>query len=203
MKRSGGKPIEQKEHIIPARLCTSADFSKNEEYEEIFAISEKLSLNLYCPAFENFDGNVSISGTRNNMLQRYFEFQILRCDHISGKRVGHTHKCASEEEIDEYISDLEVSVYVMNQIIDFTIYGREPTFSIQQYLGSTLLNKNFVMIDDISLELNTVDTEDDFIQLGQYKYYEYYQVANHIRNKLYPTSYHEPGIVYNARIGLD
>jgi len=78
----------------------------------------------------------------------------------------------------------------MNQIIDFTIYGREPTFTIQQYLGSTLLNKNFVMIDDISLELNTVDTEDDFIQLGQYKYYEYYQVANHIRNKLYPTSYH-------------
>ena len=39
-------------------------------------------------------------------------------------------KCASEQEIDDYITDLEVSAYVTNQIIDFTIYGMEPTFSI-------------------------------------------------------------------------
>jgi len=62
----------------------------------------------------------------------------------------------------------------MSQIVDFTIYGSEPTFSIQQYLGSTLMDDHFVMVDDISLELNTVETEDDFFQLGQSNHYEYY-----------------------------
>ena len=59
------------------------------------------------------------------------------------------------------------------------------------------------MIDDISLELNTIETEDDFFQLGQSQNFKYYQVHDHIRNKLYPTSYHEPGIVYNAKVHLD
>jgi hypothetical protein len=37
-------------------LCNIKDFSGNEELEEIFEISEKLKLNLICPAFEEYDG---------------------------------------------------------------------------------------------------------------------------------------------------
>jgi hypothetical protein len=76
---------------------------------------------------------------------------------------GDYNECASSSEIDEYISDLEVSMYVINQIVDFSIYGREPTFSVQRYLGSTLLDKNFVMVDEIELELNKIESEEDFI----------------------------------------
>ena len=68
MNESGtAAPAEVNEHVIPARPCTVKDFNKNEEYKEIFEINERLSLNLFCPAFELFDGNVSITGSRNNM----------------------------------------------------------------------------------------------------------------------------------------
>jgi hypothetical protein len=60
-------PVIVNEQTIPARPCTIKDFSKNEEYEEIFEIGLKQNLNLFCPAFELFDGNVSISGTRSNV----------------------------------------------------------------------------------------------------------------------------------------
>ena len=66
-----------------------------------------------------------------------------------------------------------------------------------------MLDHNHVMIDDLSLQLNTIETEDDFIQLGQSQSFEFYQVREHIRNKLYPTAFHEPGIVYNAKFILD
>ena len=176
--------------MIPARLCKEDDFSKNAEYMEIFQKGIFVSLNLYCPAFELYNQNVTISGSKNNMRQKYFEFQISRCDRGKSSKDGINHTCASDKEIDEYIQDLEVSVYTMSQIVDFTIYGSEPTFSIQKYLGSTLMDDKFVMVDDISLELNTVETEDDFFQLGQSMHWEYYQVAHHIRNKLFPTSFH-------------
>ena len=54
-------------------------------------------------------------------------------------------------------------MYVINQIFDISIYKREPTFSVQRYLGSTLLDPNYVMVDEIELERNIIDSEEDFI----------------------------------------
>ena len=51
------------EHVFPARLCNANDFKGNEELEEIFEISEKLKLNYYCPAFEDYEGDLTLSGS--------------------------------------------------------------------------------------------------------------------------------------------
>ena len=159
---------------------------------------------MYCPSFENFDKEVTLSGTSQNKRQKQLEFQIFRCDYLKNTRPGESEKdCASSEEIDEYILDLEISIHVVHQIIDFSIYGREPTFSIHKYLGSTLLEKDYVITDELDLSLNTIESAHDFIQLGQSEEYEYYEVANHIRNKLFQSSYEEEGMIYNAKLGLD
>jgi len=76
-------------------LCKAEDFSRNEETEEIFEISEQNKLNYYCPAFEDYSGDVTLSGSRNNMKQKTFEFQIFRCDHRMAHKANKTHKCAS------------------------------------------------------------------------------------------------------------
>ena len=59
------------------------------------------------------------------------------------------------------------------------------------------------MADEIGLSLNIVESEHDFIQLGQKEDYEYYEPSNHIRNKLFQTSFEEEGLIYNAKLGLD
>ena len=62
-----------------------------------------------------------------------------------------SRNCESSTEIDKFVSDLEVSLYVTNQQLDFNLYNKEPTFSINRYLGSTLLHKDKVHIDNLSL----------------------------------------------------
>ena len=38
---------------------------------------------------------------------------------------------------------MEVQTYVLNKQVDFNIYDSEPTFLIQEFFGSTLLDKYF------------------------------------------------------------
>ena len=73
------------------------------------------------------------------------------------------HVCAKTWEIDEYVSDIEVGLYVINQQVDFSIYGSIPTFSIQNYIGSTLLQSGYVIAEDLVLQRNDIETEDAFI----------------------------------------
>ena len=59
------------------------------------------------------------------------------------------------------------------------------------------------MTEEIGLSLNLIESEEDFIALGQKEEYEYYAIENHIRNKLFSSSFNEEGIIYNAKLGLD
>jgi hypothetical protein len=85
---------------------------------------------------------------------------VLRCD-------SERNECATPEEIEEYVRDIEVETFVTNQQLDFLIYGDvEPTVAIQQFWGSRLLDPLYTYTDFLSLAVNEVKTEDAILYLG-------------------------------------
>ena len=94
---------------------------------------------------------------------------MLRCD-------PERSECATTEEIEEYVRDIEVEMFLTNQQLDFLIYEGEPTVAIQQFWGSRLIDPLYTYTDFLSLAVNEITTEDALVQLGQSKSYTFYNV---------------------------
>ena len=58
------------------------------------------------------------------MMRKSMKFRINRCD--DQKRIGMSG-CHSEEDIDEFIRDLHVTIYTIENQVDFNIYKGKPT----------------------------------------------------------------------------
>ena len=103
----------------------------------------------------------------------------MRCDDLSLTRDKDDPPCASKEEIDQYVSDLEVEVIVVNKQMAFEKKdGTEPTFTVQSTLGSTLLDTEKATTYNLYLEFNWVETEDSLVQLGQKDEYYFLNYKN-------------------------
>lgn len=57
------------------------------------------------------------------MESKSFTFTINRCD--PKKSI-----CASKEEIDEYIKDIQVDSWSVKEVLDFNEYVKWPTFKV-------------------------------------------------------------------------
>ena len=69
--------------------------------------------------------------------------------------------CANSQEIDEYLKDLEVEIYVTNLDLDFgdwDKYGAEPLGVYESKISSTLLDEMKTTTEYMDMQLNTVDT---------------------------------------------
>jgi hypothetical protein len=72
-----------------------------------------------CPDIPPGEGFV-LQGSPMNMLWKNFQFNIKKC---SGKP-----NCKSEEEIDFWLRDIQVDNWVVQQSMDFNVYGEKPIF---------------------------------------------------------------------------
>jgi hypothetical protein len=54
----------------------------------------------------------------------------------SPTRIKDDPPCASDTEINEFIQGIEVLMKVTNKQIDFSKYKEEPTFTLENFLGS-------------------------------------------------------------------
>ena len=64
-------------------------------------------------------------------------------------------------------------------MLDFEIFGREPTMSIQEFWGGTLLDNEKTTTDYLNLQVNEITTYDDLLQLGpNYDTYEFFRVRS-------------------------
>ena len=65
--------------------------------------------------------------------------------------------------------------------IDFTKYGEQPTMDADEILVTSLLDVNRLNRIHIPVRRNDIETEEDFIQLGQvdeYTFYDFDQIAS-------------------------
>ena len=67
---------------------------------------------------------ITLRGTGDAVKRHIFEFSVLRCDIDS--EFNKNVECATPDEIDEYVEELEISVSVVENIVDFHVRDKEP-----------------------------------------------------------------------------
>ena len=77
-----------------------------------------------------------------------------------------------------------MKIGLFHKSIDFTKYGEQPTMDVDQIVVTTLLDVNRLNIMDIPVRKNDIETEEDFVQLGQVDEYTFYDVDTIQRSTL-------------------
>jgi predicted AlkP superfamily phosphohydrolase/phosphomutase len=108
-----------------------------------------------CPDFtKNAAGTFLLRGDISHMVSKSFTFTVNRCD--PKKTV-----CASKEDIDDFIKDIQVDSWSKNEELDFNEFIKRPTFKVQALLGSYLLNNHTIQNEMLSLREHGIYMEDD------------------------------------------
>ena len=74
---------------------------------------------IMCPEAVD-DTNLHLQGIISGMKSSHISFQVRRCD--PKKRKPGELPCRTNDEIDEYIRDLQIDTEILNQKIDFNVY---------------------------------------------------------------------------------
>ena len=114
---------------------------------------------MFCPEIKD-EKDLVLMGTRASHVQKRVEFQILKCNTQSE---FNEVPCKNNEAIEDYLEDIEVEIYVTNLKIDYAKYTDAPTFAVQQYVSSTLLDQKFVQTDYVNIQYNGVQMMDDLL----------------------------------------
>lgn len=98
------------------------------------------------------------------MVAKHLQFSIRRCNRHErhGKR-----PCKPDHEIDEYIKDIQVDSWVIQQRIDFSMYDIKPIKTGMQLLDTHVLNNDYTAENVMTIRKHSIITEDDLLQLGQ------------------------------------
>lgn len=135
------KEISEEDFVVfDVKDCDrELDFGQNEKSKEIFDSFDPEQYTLICPDEASRD-TFSLYGNKNTQTVKSLEFQIFRCDAYRDN-IDEERKCASKEEIDHFVHDIEVTGIVVQEQIDFLnkYYGK-PTDVVQDELFSVLLN---------------------------------------------------------------
>ena len=70
-----------------------------------------------------------MKGTEDAKIRHKFEFQVRKCNNKS--RLKHPDvTCASDDEIEKFIKELEIHINVVENIVNFTEREDEPVIPI-------------------------------------------------------------------------
>jgi len=92
-------------------------------------------------------------GTDDADVKHKFEFQVRKCNEKSQHKNPEV-ECATPEEIEKYIHELEIHISVVENIVDFNEREGEPVIPIQRVLSSDLLETKIATILNLELRLN-------------------------------------------------
>ena len=80
-----------------------------------------------------------IRGDLGSMLSKKMRFEINRCDNET-RRANGLSDCATSEEIDEYVKDVQIDTWNMFEKINYGDYVGKPVYRVQDILGSYMIN---------------------------------------------------------------
>ena len=84
-----------------------------------------------------------LKGGSGDMVSKSFGFYIERCKNV----IGSKSMCKTDTEINEFIKDIDITGWNIHEEIDFSIYGKKPTFKVMTIWGQWLLRSD-VFIDE-------------------------------------------------------
>ena len=154
------------EHYLPAKECTPDNFP-GEEGELLY--SQWFGYSMICPDFENSDledKTWKLKGSVSSFVIKRGEFVVERCQNITEGPDKHSY-CESNENINKFISDLQVDAWVFQEKIDYVKYNTKPIYRIAGIISGDILDPFKVLRNLIYLRKHNIDTEDDTLQIGQ------------------------------------
>ena len=75
---------------------------------------------VFCPDITDEDG-MSLFGDISMLEASISEFKIVRCNDTKREAEGKS-SCKSEEDIDDYVKDIQVETWTIQNSIDFSKY---------------------------------------------------------------------------------
>ena len=97
-----------------------------------------------------------MAGTSWDWIYSQLSFEIHKC---TGSN------CKSEEEINRFISQMQVSVFVEEYIFDPKIHHAEPLFRNDRLLSYSVLNPSELVIEQQFMQKNEKAIDDRWLQL--------------------------------------
>jgi hypothetical protein len=157
---SAAKDKRKRRRKLDVKVCTAEDFGSDTDTAKLF--SSWGGAPLLCPDLRL---KPELYGTFGSEFTKDFRFVVEKCNN-STYLVAGDEKCRSHDEIQSFISDVEVEAWDVRKIMEFDSYENPPYFEIQEMktselLGQDLLTKNYFMLAE-----HTVATEDYFLNLG-------------------------------------
>ena len=77
------------------------------------------------------DEELTLKGEQSSILTKNIVFKVDRCDPKKSK-------CKSESEIEEFIHDLQIDLWVIYKVADFNSYSKDSTFLLMEPIAKTL-----------------------------------------------------------------
>ena len=83
--------------------------------------------------------DVELKGDASSMYSSNLRFVVERCNK---EKMG--SECKTNEEIDDFIRDIQIDQWALQMHMDFHMYDHEPIFYVNQNHGSFLLNNRTI-----------------------------------------------------------
>ena len=122
------------------------------------------------------------------MIIKNFSFNINRC---TGKP-----NCKSKEEIDEWIKDIQIDSWVVQQSMDFEVYNEKPIFNDQKYLRSWLLSPTVSTNVYQMITKNFISTKDSWFPNIETYSGEFYKITEIVHRPYHPEKF--PNEIFRA-----
>ena len=68
---------------------------------------------------------------------------MFRIDKCNQSRIS--EPCFGDKEIMEFISDIQIDNWVLQEKMDFSLFGERPTFMVMENKGRVLLDPNYII----------------------------------------------------------
>ena len=97
-----------------------------------------------------------LKGEPANMEYKNIEFRVDRCNN-ENRKAGEP-ACASEQEIDDFIYDLEIDTWMIYEMADYSIFGHKPVYKVMEVFSRTLLKKEYSQEVQLYMRHHEIET---------------------------------------------
>ena len=106
---------------------------------------------------------MQLQGSIFSQERAYYQFAVQKC--VNGT-TAIEKTCASQQDIDDYVSDIQVEHWVQEAHVDFSVYDKKPVFEHLSHISSNLLEPTRMDQHVTTIRVNEIETEDDWFDFG-------------------------------------
>jgi hypothetical protein len=130
--------------------------------------------------------DVILSGNEVSMNSMSLSFEISKC---SDENLDEGDlPCASQDEIEEYIQDIQVESWANFDHTVFNIHDSDPLKRVEKYLKSDLIESGRILKNYVLLRKNNITTEDSLFSTDETTFeHIMYDINDIMSEKAFPS----------------